>query len=59
MNFEVRAVSGADYQDYLQAREAGQSTHDALESIGQDGTATTTQPFDQLTESQRLDAAGN
>jgi len=59
MNFEVRAVSGDDYQQYLQAREAGQSTHDALESIGQDGTATTTQPFDQLTESQRLDAAGN
>ncbi len=59
MNFEVRAVSGDDYQRYLAAREDGMSTYDALEEIGQPGAATTTQPFDQLTENQRLDAAGN
>jgi cytochrome c oxidase subunit 2 len=45
MNFEVRSVSPADYEDYLRARESGQTTHDALESIGQDGTATTTTPL--------------
>jgi cytochrome c oxidase subunit 2 len=45
MNFEVRSVSGADYQAYLAARQSGLSTFDALESIGQDGAATTTSPF--------------
>lgn len=59
MNFEVRAVSGDDYERYLAAREDGLSTFDALEEIGQPGAATTTQPFDQLTENQQLDAAGN
>jgi len=46
MNFEVRSVSGEDFEDYLAAREAGQTTSQALESIGQDGTATTTRPFE-------------
>jgi cytochrome c oxidase subunit II len=45
MNFEVRAVSGADFQSYLTARESGLSTYDALESIGQPGTSVTTEPF--------------
>ena len=45
MNFEVRVVSGDDYEAYLDAREGGQSTREALESIGQDGEATTTRPF--------------
>jgi cytochrome c oxidase subunit II len=45
MNFEVRAVSGADFQSYLTARESGLSTYDALESIGQPGEATSTTPF--------------
>lgn len=46
MNFEVRAVSGDDYDAYLQAREQGMSTFEALEEIGQPGEATTTHPFD-------------
>jgi cytochrome c oxidase subunit 2 len=46
MNFEVRSVSPADFQAYLSAREDGMSTYDALESIGQPGAATSTQPFD-------------
>jgi len=46
MNFEVRSVSAEDFEDYLAAREAGQSTSEALESIGQDGVATTTRPFE-------------
>jgi cytochrome c oxidase subunit 2 len=46
MNFEVRSVSPADFQAYLSARESGMSTYDALESIGQPGAATSTQPFE-------------
>ncbi|RBY95547.1 cytochrome c oxidase subunit II [Blastococcus sp. TF02-8] len=46
MNFEVRAVSGEDYDAYLAAREEGLNTYDALESIGQPGEAGTTTPLD-------------
>lgn len=46
MNFEVRAVSGDDYDAYLAARESGMTTSEALEEIGQPGEATTTTPFD-------------
>jgi len=53
MNFEVRAVSPADYDAYLAARESGQSTFDALESIGQPGEAVTTHPWDLAHDSQR------
>ena len=45
MNFELRSVPAADYEAYLDARISGLSTYDALESIGQEGAATTTQPF--------------
>jgi cytochrome c oxidase subunit 2 len=45
MNFEVRVVSGEDYESYLAARESGQNSREALESIGQEGEATTTRPF--------------
>ena len=45
MNFEVRTVSLQDYNSYIQARESGLSTHDALEKIGQPGRATTTAPL--------------
>jgi cytochrome c oxidase subunit 2 len=48
MNFEVRAVSGDDYDAYLAAREQGRTTSEALESIGQPGKATTTSPFEML-----------
>jgi cytochrome c oxidase subunit 2 len=53
MNFEVRAVSPQAFQAYLAARAQGQSTHDALVSIGQPGSAVATRPFDLLTEPQR------
>jgi len=55
MNFEVRAVSLEDYEDYLAAREAGQSTFDALESIGQPGDAQSTQAWDLVDDAQRAD----
>jgi cytochrome c oxidase subunit II len=51
MNFQVTAVSGDDYDAYLEARQSGQSTAEALESIGQSGTATVTRPFESLQNS--------
>jgi cytochrome c oxidase subunit II len=48
MNFEVRAVSGDDYDDYLAARESGLDTFEALEEIGQPGLSSTTTPFELL-----------
>jgi len=58
MNFEVRSVNATDYQAYLAARESGLSTHDALESIGQPGNATSTRPLD-LEREQSSAAASN
>ncbi|MGY1624094.1 cytochrome c oxidase subunit II [Geodermatophilus sp. SYSU D00965] len=55
MNFEVRAVSPADYDAYLAARESGLSTFDALESIGQPGEAQTTSAWDTVNDPQRAD----
>jgi cytochrome c oxidase subunit II len=48
MNFEVRAVSGDDYDAYLEARESGMDTFEALEEIGQPGLSSTTTPFESL-----------
>jgi cytochrome c oxidase subunit II len=46
MNFELRAVSPADYQAFIKAKVSGMSTPAALSSINQDAYATTTHPFD-------------
>jgi cytochrome c oxidase subunit 2 len=48
MNFEVRAVSGDDYDSYLEARESGLDTFEALEEIGQPGLSSSTTPFESL-----------
>ena len=48
MNFEVRAVSGDDYDAYLDARESGLDTFEALEEIGQPGLSSSTTPFEAL-----------
>jgi len=45
MNFELRAVSGQDYDRFIAAKRAGQTTQQALESIGQPPLAQTTTPF--------------
>jgi cytochrome c oxidase subunit 2 len=45
MNFELRAVTPDQFNQYIAEKQAGQSTHDALEAIGESGTATTTHPF--------------
>jgi len=47
MNFEVRAVSPADYQRYISARAAGMTTGQALQAIGLPATAVTTHPFNR------------
>ncbi|MCA0143658.1 cytochrome c oxidase subunit II [Blastococcus sp. LR1] len=54
MNFEVRAVSGEEYDAYLDARESGLGTYEALESIGQPGDAGTTTPLD-LAQNKNVD----
>jgi cytochrome c oxidase subunit II len=58
MNFEVRAVSGDDYDAYLDARQSGMTTAEALESIGQPGHATTTKPFPYLQKTALKSAGG-
>jgi cytochrome c oxidase subunit 2 len=52
MNFEVRAVSGEDYDAYIAARESGMDTFDALEEIGQPGLSSSTTPFEDLQNKQ-------
>lgn len=47
MNFELRSVTPAQYQQFLTLREQGDSTPQALKTLGfGDGYATTTHPFD-------------
>lgn len=46
MNFEVRAVSPEKFQQWLEAKEAGASTPDALRAIGEAPYAVTTFPFE-------------
>ena len=61
MNFEVRSVSGDDYDAYLAAREDGMSTYEALEEIGQPGEAGTTTPLDLIddkNDNQQQQAGG-
>jgi cytochrome c oxidase subunit 2 len=45
MNFELVTVSSAEFDQYIAARKAGQSTQDALTAIGQSPYATKTSPF--------------
>jgi cytochrome c oxidase subunit II len=45
MNFELRAVTPEKFAQFLAAKQAGQSTPDALASIGESPLATTTAPF--------------
>lgn len=45
MNFEVRTVTQDEFERYLRARGAGQSTPEALRTIGKPDYAVTTSPF--------------
>jgi cytochrome c oxidase subunit II len=57
MNFEVRAVSPDEYARFLEAKAGGQSTPDALRSIGEAPLATTTEPFE--TKRDAVSAGGS
>jgi cytochrome c oxidase subunit 2 len=46
MNFEVRAVSGDVFDEFIAARASGLSNVEALESVGEPPLAQTTKPFD-------------
>ncbi len=61
MNFEVRAVSGEDYDAYLAAREEGLDTFEALDEIGQPGAATSTSPLElfQAKNEDQQQSGGN
>lgn len=48
MNFELRAVTPEQYQQYVAALKSGKNTPQALTAIGQDPYATTTEPFPTL-----------
>jgi cytochrome c oxidase subunit 2 len=52
MNFEMRVVSPEDFDRYLEQREQGRSTPEALQAIGQKPYATTTSPFQREPEQQ-------
>ncbi|MGY1813124.1 aa3-type cytochrome oxidase subunit II [Blastococcus sp. SYSU D00820] len=55
MNFEVRAVSSEQYREYLDLREQGQSTYDALEQVTGEGAAISTKPWDLADDPQMAD----
>jgi cytochrome c oxidase subunit 2 len=62
MNFEVRIVSSADYQSYLNALAAGGSSdparqQKALRAINQDPCATTTHPFNTVRTTRAASSA--
>ncbi|MEV0902615.1 cytochrome c oxidase subunit II [Actinoplanes sp. NPDC049802] len=46
MNFELVAVSSDEFDRFLAAKKAGQTTQAALTTIGKEPFATTTSPFD-------------
>jgi len=46
MNFELRVVQPNDFKAYLDQRRAGRTNAEALQGIGQDPRAITTEPFD-------------
>ncbi|HEY3007014.1 MAG TPA: cytochrome c oxidase subunit II [Micromonosporaceae bacterium] len=45
MNFELVAVSPAEYDQFLAAKKAGATTQEAMRAIGESPVATTTRPF--------------
>ncbi len=57
MNFELRSVSQEDYESYIDARESGMTTAEALEEIGQNPESTTTRPMD--TDREQAVGAGD
>ena len=59
MNFEVRSVSGDDYDAYIAAREKGMiDRRRRSRTIGQPGQATSTHPFDYLQNGNVAQSSG-
>jgi cytochrome c oxidase subunit 2 len=56
MNFEVRVVEPNDFKAYLDARIAGKSNAEALQTIGLPPRSVTTVPFDTRRGQQSLSA---
>ncbi|HET6213584.1 MAG TPA: cytochrome c oxidase subunit II [Micromonosporaceae bacterium] len=54
MNFELRAVTPEQYEQFLAAKRAGKSTPEALAAIGQAPQATTTEPFETKRNAEDL-----
>ncbi|RVW05608.1 aa3-type cytochrome oxidase subunit II [Rhodococcus xishaensis] len=65
MNFEVRAVTPEKFMQYIEARKSveeggqGLSTAEALASIGESPTATSTSPFNTDRTAREASATGN
>ena len=57
MNFEIRVVSGEDYDRYLDLREGGATTFDALEEVDPElgGSSVSTEPWDLAEDAQQVD----
>jgi cytochrome c oxidase subunit 2 len=58
MNFELRAVSPDKYERFLQAKRDGATTQEALQSIGEDPLATTTEPFETKRTGSNFNPSG-
>ncbi|MFY1637318.1 cytochrome c oxidase subunit II [Solwaraspora sp. WMMB335] len=54
MNFELRVVSPQQYDQFIAAKQAGNSTPDALAAIGEDPYAVTTFPFETKRDVQNF-----
>jgi cytochrome c oxidase subunit 2 len=57
MNFEIRVVSGADYDRYLDLREGGATTYDALQEVDPElgGSSVSTEPWNFSEDAQQVD----
>lgn len=58
MNFELRVVSPQQFDQFLEAKQEGKSTPEALTAIGEEPYATTTAPFDTRREQAGQQGAG-
>jgi cytochrome c oxidase subunit 2 len=54
MNFELRAVSSADFDRFLAAKRQGMSTPEALQSIGQEPYAVTSVPIPTKRDADKI-----
>lgn len=58
MNFELRAVTPEQYDQFIAAKQGGSSTQDALRVIGEEPLAVTTFPFETRRDEQNFGNVG-